>query len=63
MIQGADTVLLTGRVSVKVTDPQFTEPATIAGERVVIYLKDRKIQVEGKSDKAAEINVTPREGE
>lgn len=63
MAQDADTVLLTGKVFVKVSDPQFAEPATIAGERVVVYLKERKIQVEGGSNKSAEINVTPREGE
>ncbi len=61
MVQSEDTLVLTGNVEVKVTDPQLAEPATLAGDKVTIFLKKSKIQVQRSSDKQSEITVTPKE--
>ena len=62
MIQGENTIVLTGNVSAKVTDPQFSQPATLSGDRVTIFLKENKVLVRGSDDKPAEITASPREG-
>jgi len=60
MVQGENTVVLTGSVEVKVTDPELAEPAVLTGEKVTIYLKERKIQAQRDGGKPAELTVAPK---
>jgi lipopolysaccharide transport protein LptA len=61
LVQGSDSLELTGNVLVKVTDPQLEKPAEVSGDKVTVYLQKLKIRVDGTSDKQAEIDVTPVE--
>jgi len=64
LLQDRNTVLLTGSVVVKVTEPGKTEPlAAIDGQNVTYLLKENKIQIKGQPGKPAEITVTSGEEE
>lgn len=63
MEQGKDTVVLTGNVVVKVTDPGLAEPAVLTGENATVFLKDQKIRVLGSTAKRAEATLMPKEEE
>lgn len=63
MVRAEDTIVLTGHVVVKVTDPGLAEPAVLTGETVTISLKDNKMRVEGPPGKHAELILTPKEAE
>ena len=61
MVKGENTVVLSGDVEVKVTDPELAEPAVLTGETVTIFLKERRIQAQRSGDKPAELIITPKQ--
>jgi len=61
--EGRDTVLLTGSVVVKITEPGRAEPvAVIDGQNVTYFLKANKIEIKGQPGKPAGLTVTSKEG-
>ena len=61
LLQDRNTVLLTGNVVVKFTEPGKAEPlAAIDGQAVTYFLKENKIQIKGQP---AELTVTSGEEE
>lgn len=61
MAQGEDTVVLSGDVKMKVTNADLAEPAVLSGERIIVYLKENRIQAQRSADNPAELTVTPKE--
>jgi len=53
-----ETIVLTGSAAVRITDPDLTEPATLTGSSITIYLNRNKISAKG-----GDMRIKPREGE
>ena len=52
------TIVLTGNAVVKLIDPDLSEPASLTGASITVYLNKNKISV-----KSGDMTVKPREGE
>jgi len=62
LVQGQNTIVLTGSVVVKLTDPErLDSPGVFSGDTVTVYLNANKISVKGNEGKPAELTITPRE--
>ncbi|GEM_PF-1808522 len=53
-----ETIVLTGNAAVKLTDPDLSEPATLTGSSITVYLNKSKISV-----KSGDMRIKPKEGE
>ena len=52
-----EAIVLTGKATVKLIDPDLEEPATLTGDSVTVYLNKNKITV-----KSGDMTIKPKEG-
>lgn len=62
MITGEDKIILTGNVVVNATYPGISKPIVSKGETVTVYLKERRVHVQGDKDQG-ELTIPPKEVE